>query len=230
MWILWVCLLKDSIKPNQNDRICHEHCKTHRTFLLKAYWPARANNSLFVLQNRVPIALMFQHDRLQQAQWTGINSNDSSAMCFLLRVCACMCVCTNSPQRHLLQVSGTCCGIKELVVTNNLMHVYIHTQTLACMHLSHRTTPHNYNPRPLNTSTQVLPVFKSQRRHLNSSLLSSFNSALLYWILVTAVLKKRYLGNNESRLNVRLTLVKDKVIGRGKPSCQRLPFSEKETQ
>ncbi len=149
-----------------------------------------------------------------------------AVQCVFFSACVCVLVCANSPQRHLLQVSGTCCGIKELAVTNNLMRAH----TLACMHSSHRTTPHNYNPRPPYISTHVPPVFESRRLHLNSSLLSSFNSALLYWILVTAVLKKRYLSNNESRRNVRLTLVKDKVIGRGKPSCQRLPFSEKETQ
>lgn len=73
----------DSIKPNQNDRICHEHCKTRRKFLFVSLLTVEGKQFCVCSPNLGPTVLLFQHERLQHAERRGINSNDSS----LLRVC-----------------------------------------------------------------------------------------------------------------------------------------------
>lgn len=68
-----------------------------------------------------------------------------AVQCVFVSVCMhlCVCLCAHIFLRHLLQVSDTCCGIKELALTNNHTHTPIHA--LDCMQSSHHITPHNYS-------------------------------------------------------------------------------------
>lgn len=111
----------DSIKPNQNDRICHKRCKTRQKFLFVSLLTVEGKQFCVCSLNLGPIVLLFQHERLRQAERRGINSNDS----FLLRVCE---FCSEASDA----VWDICCGIKELTVTNDL--ILTHTCTVFVSH------------------------------------------------------------------------------------------------